>query len=62
MTDLQLAQNVRDAVTALNTALRAAHDAGLHVDLDYANHQTVDMREPVRIYHASIERRQRISG
>jgi hypothetical protein len=59
--DSDLARAVRCALSELNNALRQAHDAGLHVEIGYGGHYTVARRDPLRIYSATVERREVIS-
>lgn len=55
--DGELADAVRGAIKILNDALRAAHDAGLLVKIDYTPHQTVNQQHCLSIYRAEVWRR-----
>ena len=60
-TDRDLAKNIHAAVRELNATLCRAYDAGLHVEIDYIGRQNIGRAGSLRIYRATIERREVIS-
>lgn len=60
MTDQEHKQAIQEALGALNTALGAAAEAGLTVEIDYSPFRTMGMREEIRIYEARVTRVQAV--
>jgi hypothetical protein len=57
MTDNEVAKQIRDALRALNDALKTAAEIGLTVQIDSVGHEVIGYPHLNRIYTATIERR-----
>lgn len=55
-TDAELARAVRDAVSALNQAMRDAYDAGLLVQIESTPYQTIGHTQRTQVYRAEVWR------